>query len=76
MSDYELRVPTDIQGPFWVTWRIQSGQQVRAGQTICELETDRASVELQAPHECVIETVVGSGIELRPGDLYGRVRPV
>ena len=76
MNEYELRVPMDIQGPFWVTWRIESGQRVQAGQVICELETDKASIELESPHDCVIETVVESGVELKPGDVYGRVHPI
>ena len=69
----ELHVPYDRAGPVTVIWRVSGREVVEQGQVVCELEADRASVELNAPWDCVIEPLVTSWTELKPGDRFARV---
>jgi pyruvate dehydrogenase E1 component beta subunit len=56
-------------------WLVAVGDRVDKGSLIAELETDKATVELEAPVEGQIEAlVVAAGTEgLKPGALLGRM---
>lgn len=58
-------------------WLVAVGDRVEKGSLIAELETDKATVELEAPVEGQIEAlVVTAGTEgLKPGALLGRIVP-
>jgi pyruvate dehydrogenase E2 component (dihydrolipoamide acetyltransferase) len=58
-------------------WLVAVGDRVDKGSLIAELETDKATVELEAPVEGQIEAlVVAAGTEgLKPGALLGRIVP-
>lgn len=58
-------------------WLVAVGDRVEKGSLIAELETDKATVELEAPVEGHIESLqVAAGTEgLKPGTLLGRIVP-
>lgn len=46
-------------------WRVAIGDTVTAGQVIADIETEKATVELEAPATGVLEEIVhGSGAEV------------
>lgn len=58
-------------------WLVAVGDPVENGAIVAELETDKATVELEAPVEGRIESlVVAAGTEgLKPGVLLGKIVP-
>jgi pyruvate dehydrogenase E2 component (dihydrolipoamide acetyltransferase) len=58
-------------------WLVAVGDQVEKGGLIAELETDKATVELEAPVGGRVESlVVAAGTEgVKPGTLLGRIVP-
>ncbi len=58
-------------------WLVAVGDQVEKGALVAELETDKATVELEAPVEGRIESLlVAAGTEgLKPGVLLGQIAP-
>ncbi len=59
-------------------WLVAVGDRVEKGGLIAELETDKATVELEAPVEGRIDSLlVPAGTEgLKPGALLGRIMPL
>lgn len=59
-------------------WLVAVGDRVEKGGLIAELETDKATVELEAPIDGRIEAlVIRAGTEgLKPGTLLGRIVPI
>ena len=43
-----------------VSWMVSVGDSVRAGQVIAEIETEKATIELEATEDGVIEAIVVS----------------
>ncbi len=58
-------------------WLVAVGDSVEKGALVAELETDKATVELEAPVEGRIESLlVAAGTEgLKPGMLLGQIAP-
>jgi 2-oxoglutarate dehydrogenase E2 component (dihydrolipoamide succinyltransferase) len=57
-------------------WLKQVGDQVTEGEPILELETDKATGEVESPASGVLaETLVQSGDTVEPGQLVGRIEP-
>ena len=58
-------------------WLVAVGDPVEKGAIVAELETDKATVELEAPVEGRIESLlVAAGTEgLKPGILLGKIAP-
>lgn len=52
-----------------VSWLVAEGERVDEGQAILELETDKATVEMEAPAS-------GYLVGIRPGAVAGAVIPV
>lgn len=57
------------------TWLIKAGDRVEAGEVIAELETDKSTVELEAPATGkVVEIQVPEGTEnIAPGSILGSI---
>lgn len=48
-------------------WLLQEGEAVRAGQVVCEIETDKATVEITAPADGVLRKIlVAAGTQVPP----------
>ncbi len=56
------------------SWLKQAGEAVAEGETVAELETDKAALELPAPVSGVLrEVLVAAGATVHPGDVIGRI---
>lgn len=57
------------------SWLVDVGDSVEAGEVIAELETDKSTVELEAPAGgTIVELSVAAGTEdVAPGSLLGRI---
>ncbi|WFB35565.1 2-oxo acid dehydrogenase subunit E2 [Kiritimatiellota bacterium B12222] len=71
----EMKVPAlgeGVEGGKILTLEVAVGDQVTEGQTLFELETGKATVEVPASADGVIESLtVGEGDELSVGDVFG-----
>jgi len=55
-------------------WLKQAGDKVRMGEPLVELETDKAAIEVEAPADGVLESIVAQeGAELPIGATLGRL---
>ncbi|MCB1105609.1 MAG: lipoyl domain-containing protein, partial [Cephaloticoccus sp.] len=53
-----------------VEWRVQPGQAVKPGDVVLEVETDKATMEVEATVTGVLrETRFARGDEMLPGDI-------
>lgn len=58
------------------TWRKQSGDAVKAAETVVELETDKVNLEIAAEADGVLAEVLSpTGTAVHPGDVLGRIEP-
>ena len=63
--------PAPDQPPF-----VSEGAQVKKGQTVCLLEAMKTMIEVPAPQDCVIETVLKANGELASfGEALMRCKP-
>ena len=73
----EIKVPTlgeSVSSATIARWIKKVGEAVAADEPVVELETDKVTVEVNAPESGVIaEIVAQEGAEVQPGDLLGRV---
>ena len=69
------RLSTDEGTATLSAWLVAVGDRIEKGGLIAELETDKATIELEAPVEGRIESLlVAAGTEgLKPGRLLGRI---
>lgn len=57
-------------------WLVAEGEPVQAGQSVVEVEIDKTSVELPAPHDGrVVEITKAVGAELQTGDVLAWIEP-
>jgi 2-oxoisovalerate dehydrogenase E1 component len=58
-----------------VAWLVSDGAAVRKGDTVAEIETDKAVVEIEAPADGVVAQMVRDiGTVVKMGGLIGVVR--
>jgi pyruvate dehydrogenase E2 component (dihydrolipoamide acetyltransferase) len=56
-----------------LSWMKQDGDTVRKGEPIAEIETDKASFEIEADADGVLQIVVEQGKPVPVGELIGRI---
>jgi pyruvate dehydrogenase E2 component (dihydrolipoamide acetyltransferase) len=56
-----------------LSWLIADGEQVRRGQELVEIETDKATMNYESDLEGILETVAGVGETLAVGMLIARI---
>jgi len=56
-----------------VKWLVASGTTVRAGTSLAELETGKATFELSAPSGGVLQIVAAAGSVVEPGAKIGTI---
>src|SRR5215831_1436391 len=55
-------------------WLKQAGQRVRMGEPLVELETDKAAIEVEAPADGTLESILApEGTQLPIGAALGRL---
>src|SRR5918993_2709922 len=71
----EILVPTlgeSVSTATVARWLKQAGEQVAADEPLVELETDKVTVEVNAPSAGVIESIAAdTGAEVAPGAVLG-----
>lgn len=74
----EIKVPSvgeSVTEGVLSRWICKSGQGIKAGDPVFELETDKASQEIPSPAEGILEIVVPEGEKVLVGAVVGRIAP-
>jgi len=72
----EVQVPEvgeSISSGVLSVWHKKNGDQVRAGEALFSLETDKISTEINAPESGVVSMLVGEGEEVRIGQVVATI---
>ena len=72
----EIKVPSvgeSVTEGVLSRWICKSGQGIKAGDPVFELETDKASQEIPSPAEGILEIVVPEGEKVLVGAVVGRI---
>ena len=75
----QVEVPTlgeSVTQAILISWHKKDGEQVAAGEPLCELETDKANVDVPSPGAGVLRRVKNEGDTVRVGEVIARVDPV
>lgn len=74
----EVKVPEIGESISEVTlgsWMVEDGDSISDGDILCEIESDKATVELPSPGEGVIEIKGEAGQEYKIGDVIAVIKP-
>ena len=72
----ELKIPVIGESVTEVTlssWLKKDGEYVNEGEAVCEIESDKASMELPAPSSGVLKIMAQAGAELKIGEKIGEL---
>ena len=72
----ELKIPVIGESVTEVTlssWMKKDGEYVNEGESVCEIESDKASMELPAPSSGVLKILAKAGDELKIGEKIGEI---
>lgn len=72
----EVKVPgvgESVQEGMIESWHKSTGDWVNTDDVLCELETDKATVEVTAETEGIIEIIVEAGSIVKVGDVIARI---
>ena len=74
MSDVNMPKLSDTMEEGTVLeWKKRDGQEVRKGDALAEIESDKASFEIEAEADGVLHVIVDSGQPVPVGQLIGRI---
>lgn len=57
-------------------WLLPDGAALASGQAVCQIETDKAIIDLEAIGRGILQHVLSAGSVLNEGDLLGRIKPL
>src|SRR5215471_35231 len=57
-------------------WLKQEGDRVKVDEPLCELESDKATVDLPSPESGVLRQIKKAGETAHVGEVIGRIEPV
>ncbi len=72
----ELKIPVIGESVTEVTlssWMKKDGEYVNEGESVCEIESDKASMELPAPSSGILKILAKAGDELKIGAIIGEL---
>ena len=72
----EVKVPAvgeSISSGVVSVWHKKSGEQVKSGDPLFTLETDKVSTEINAEKDGVLQTLVAEGAEVKIGDVVATI---
>src|SRR6185503_15329563 len=75
----QVEVPTlgeSVTQAILISWHKKDGEQVAAGEALCELETDKANVDVPSPAAGVLRRVKNEGDSVRVGEVIARIDSV
>jgi 2-oxoglutarate dehydrogenase E2 component (dihydrolipoamide succinyltransferase) len=78
MMAIEIKVPSvgeSISEGTLSRWHKKDGEAVRAGEPVCELETEKATQEVTAPADGVLSISVAEGTTVQIGSVLGHIIP-
>lgn len=66
----------DVDEGYLANWFVREGGRVEAGETLCEMQVEKVSIDVDAPVSGVLtERSVAEGAEFGRGDALARIRP-
>ena len=66
----------DVDEGMVATWFVREGGQVDEGETLCEIQVEKVSVDVPAPASGTLaEILVGENEEFHRDDALGRIEP-
>jgi pyruvate/2-oxoglutarate dehydrogenase complex dihydrolipoamide acyltransferase (E2) component len=66
----------DVEEAVVSNWFVREGSHVEAGETVCEIQIEKVSVDVPAPESgTLVEQTVAENEEFRRGDVLGRIEP-
>jgi 2-oxoglutarate dehydrogenase E2 component (dihydrolipoamide succinyltransferase) len=74
----ELKIPAlgeSVTQATLVKWHKQDGERVERDEAVCELETDKANVDLPAPEAGVLRRTRAEGDAVKVGEVVGEIDP-
>ena len=74
----EVKVPSvgeSVAEGILTSWAVADGAYVEKGQTLFELETDKASTDVPAPESGIVKHGVEAGAEVQIGAVVGTIYP-
>lgn len=64
----------DVDEAVLSNWFVREGASVEAGETVCEIQIEKVSVDVPAPASgTLVERTVGENEDFRRGDTLGRI---
>jgi 2-oxoglutarate dehydrogenase E2 component (dihydrolipoamide succinyltransferase) len=72
----EVKIPAvgeSIESGIVSVWHKKSGEQVKAGDPLFTLETDKVSTEITAERDGVLQTMVAQGAEVKIGEVVATI---
>lgn len=64
----------DVEEAVVANWFVREGGTVEEGETVCEIQIEKVSVDVPAPASgTLVERAVGENGEFRRGDVLGRI---
>lgn len=72
----ELRIPKIGMSATEISlneWKVGDGEAIVAGDVVCTLETDKTTVEVEAPVAGVLKVLAADGESYSVGTLIGRI---
>src|SRR5437588_4517278 len=73
----EVKVPAvgeSISSGIVSVWHKKSGEQVKTGDPLFTLETDKVSTEIVAKKDGVLQTLVAEGAEVKIGEVVAEIQ--
>ena len=58
-----------------VSWHVADGDRVEPGQSLAQIETSKAVLEIEAPAAGFLERAVAEGEEIAIGGVIGHINP-
>jgi len=75
-ADYWPVDAADVDEAVVANWFVREGATVEAGETLCEIQIEKVSVDVTAPENGTLaERVVPENGEFRRGDVLARIEP-
>ena len=67
----------DVAEAIVANWFVREGATVEEGETVCEMQVEKVSVDVPAPQTGELtEILVGEGAEFTRGEPLARIEPV
>ena len=73
---HEIQIPQlgeSVSEGVIASWLVQDGELVEAGAAVCELETDKVSMQVTAPQAGRVKLLVAVGATVRVGQVIARI---